>query len=228
MAVSLALLTGLVWIVLALAGLAWRRRHGRASWDIWDALRGVGALAALRDMPGLLAGPPLLGDGHRLGLEAESRGDGRGALNLARADLASALSLLDALRRDIREYRRRACVVQIGGHLPPLPAHELSPGALRGLAVFESCLSIPLDSAGRLRLRLNVLGIALGLLARRARRLARRADARLIPRLPSLGTDVAALMDAAAASRHALSQGWVVLRAARGTQSAHVDAHHVM
>lgn len=227
MAVSLAVLTGLLWIALALAGLTWRRRSGQDTWDIWDALRGVGVLAHLRDVPGWLASAQLLGDGRRLGVEAGRRGDALGAARLARAEVASALSMLVALRRSVRECRRRARVLQFGGHLPPLPARDLSLTGLRALAMFDSCAALPLGSAGRLRLRLGVLDVALGMLWRRANRLARSTDERLLPRLSRLASDIAILMDATSAGRHALSQGWVATRAERRALAASADPRHV-
>ncbi len=227
MAVSLALLTGLLWIVLALAGLTWRRRPDQDSWDVWDALRGVGVLAHLRDVPGWLASAQLLGDGRRLGVEADRRGDAAGAARLARAEVASALSMLVALRCSVRESRRRARVLQIAGPLAPLAARDLSLAGLRALAVFDSCAALPLGSAGRLRLRLGVLDAALGMLWRHASRLSRTADQRLLPRLSRLTSDMAILMEATSASRHALSQGWVAARAERRALAPNPDPRQV-
>lgn len=211
MAVSLALLTGVVWMLLALLGLVWRRRAG-VRWDVWDALRGVGALAALRELSGSFAGLVLVGDGHRLGLGARAAGDRRAALNLARADLASTVSLAETLSADVREYRRRARALPVACALAPLRPAEFRSTILRTLAWLDTLCSPRLGPAARLRLHLGLLEYGVRYLARCARRCGSRPGVSALRVSPRLRDDLAALTRAMATGREALERAWEATR----------------
>ena len=202
MALSLALLTGGTWVLLALAGLACRRR---LRWDLWDALRGVRPFPGLPDESRSLAALALLGDGYRQGLLAQAAGNERAARSLARAETVSARCVASQLAADLDEFIDQGRVLQDGVDPGPAPMGEVSAGWLR--CVFRAELAVRRGQGGlaRLNLRLWSVRLATALLTRRGVQTGDRDTAAALDAASRLADDVRALTHAVLAWRAVLS-----------------------
>lgn len=208
MAVSLALLTGAVWTVLAIIGLLAQRGRREPRWDLWDMLRGVRAVGGLFVVSDWRRSSRLLGDGYHLGVRAHSRGDVRTATSLTRAELASTRSVVEQIDAVLAQHVEQIVVLQAAAAVQPLSTSQLHWTALRALARLDACASRWLGPLARLHLRLYVLRVAVWLLVWRIRALRQLACARTLESLPAIHADVASLSRAATVSRRTLQRSW--------------------
>ncbi len=205
MALSLALLIGSIWIVLAGIGLATR---GPARWDLWDGLLGRRPLpwqARRVDWPALI---DLLGEGHRQAAHALAQGDPRSAGSLSRAELASTRSVAESLAADLRECSVQACLLQHGHVTNRSRPSDLHLRTLRLIFSLEHVLAASLGAVGRLQLRLAALRLASRSLERRAAALLRRPQRDALALAASLSSDALTLTRVAVDERAALFEAW--------------------
>lgn len=225
MAVSLALVTGAVWSLLAVVGLFVQRRQPQPRWDLWDTLRGARTLAGLLPVAAWRRSSRLLGDGHHLGVHARMRGDVRSASKLTCAELASTRSVVEQIDAALAEHARQLAVLQAATAVQPLAARQLHWIVLRSLARLEACASPWLGRLPRLRVRLGLLRVAVRLLAWRLRALDRRVSVHTLESLPGIRADVAALSRAATLSRRTLLGSWRASQSMLAGTSAELKSH---
>lgn len=213
MALSLALVTGVVWSLTALVGLVSRQLLGDPRWDLWDGLRRPGVSATLPRVLPRRYMSLLLGDGYRQAVRARAAGDLRAACNLARAELAATRVVLEHLDVALVEYAQHLRVLQ-AVVAPPhaLPPHVLHGSIVRGLVLAGVRLGARLRPRAGLWLRVSTLRLAGRLLVWRIT-VTQRNAATALDTLSAVGADAVALAWATRRSRRAVARSWRVSRA---------------